>query len=224
MTQPIFFYLEFASGNVAGLVHEDCITKMRLMSLVDLGSDESCQIPYSLIKDTLRVKASLLFLTLLLPGVPSTSWLNILVQFCLQIDDDEVELWVVKAITVKLMDCKMDQMNQVVLVRYSIQFPFQFLIYSTFSKERFHYTIDLDLYTINWFPFGSDMSSRCSERVFGQQQWQNLRSKLLTWRVMNFPELMLVFVVVPLSISAITLLFPKPFSWYHSFSEPCMHN
>ena len=112
--------MEFASGTVAGLVHEDCITKMRLMSLVDLGSDESCQIPYSLIKDTLRVKASLLFLTLLLPGVPSTSWLNILVQFCLQIDDDEVELWVVKAITVKLMDCKMDQMNQVVLVRYSI--------------------------------------------------------------------------------------------------------
>ncbi|XP_059598837.1 uncharacterized protein LOC100251424 isoform X1 [Vitis vinifera] len=157
LTQRLDAYLDFHAANSTllksyGLVHEDCITKMRLMSLVDLGSDESCQIPYSLIKDTLRI------------------------------DDDEVELWVVKAITVKLMDCKMDQMNQVVLV------------------------------------------SRCSERVFGQQQWQNLRSKLLTWRVMNFPELMLVFVVVPLSISAITLLFPKPFSWYHSFSEPCMHN
>lgn len=37
--------------------------------------------------------------------------------FCLQINDDEVELWVVKAITAKLIDCKMDQMNQVVVVR-----------------------------------------------------------------------------------------------------------
>lgn len=35
-----------------------------------------------------------------------------------QINDDEVELWVVKAITAKLIDCKMDQMNQVVVVRY----------------------------------------------------------------------------------------------------------
>ena len=105
-------------------------------------------------------------------------------QVCLQIDDDEVELWVVKAITVKLMDCKMDQMNQVVIVRYSIYFPFEFLISSTLIKEKLYYAIDLDLYTINWFPFGSDMISRCTERVFGQQQWKNLRSKLLTWRVM----------------------------------------
>lgn len=91
------------------------------MSLVDLGLHESGQIPYSLIKDTLRVKVSLLFLILLLPVVPLTRWLIMLVQVCLQIDDDdEVELWVVKAITAKLMDCKMDQMNQVVIVRYFI--------------------------------------------------------------------------------------------------------
>lgn len=37
----------------------------------------------------------------------------------MQIDNDEVELWVVKALTTKLIDCKMDQLNQVVLVRYS---------------------------------------------------------------------------------------------------------
>lgn len=109
--------MEFAFRDVVGLVHEDCITKMRLMSLVDLGSDESGQIPYSLIKDTLRVKLTLIFLTILLLVVPSTSWLVIFLQVCLQIDDDEVELWVVKAITAKLMDCKMDQMNQVVIVR-----------------------------------------------------------------------------------------------------------
>jgi hypothetical protein len=38
----------------------------------------------------------------------------------LQINDDEVELWVVKAITVMLIDCKMDQMNQVVIVRCTL--------------------------------------------------------------------------------------------------------
>lgn len=115
LTQRLDAYLEFQAANSTllkgyGLVHEDCITKMRLISLVDLGSDESGRIPYSLIRDTL------------------------------QINDEGVELWVVKAITAKLMDCKMDQMNQVVIV------------------------------------------SRCTERVFGQQQWLTLRSKLATWR------------------------------------------
>ncbi|VVA32520.1 PREDICTED: eukaryotic translation initiation [Prunus dulcis] len=115
LTQRLDAYLEFQTANSTllkgyGLVHEDCITKMRLISLVDLGSDESGRIPYSLIRDTL------------------------------QINDEHVELWVVKAITAKLMDCKMDQMNQVVIV------------------------------------------SRCTERVFGQQQWLTLRSKLATWR------------------------------------------
>ncbi|KAK9272338.1 hypothetical protein L1049_002709 [Liquidambar formosana] len=115
LTQRLDAYLDFQAANSTllksyGLVHEDCITKMRLMSLVDLGSDECGQIPYALIKDTLRI------------------------------NDDEVELWVVKAITAKLIDCKMDQMNQIVIV------------------------------------------SRCSERMFGQHQWQTLRTKLATWR------------------------------------------
>ncbi|XWS41009.1 hypothetical protein CRYUN_Cryun17cG0044300 [Craigia yunnanensis] len=115
LTQRLDAYLEFQAANSTlmksyGLAHEDCITKMRLMSLVDLGSNETGQITYALIKDTLRI------------------------------NDDEVELWVVKAITAKLIDCKMDQMNQVVIV------------------------------------------SRCTERIFGQHQWQSLRSKLATWR------------------------------------------
>ncbi|KAM0958440.1 hypothetical protein ACFX2C_023731 [Malus domestica] len=115
LTQRLDAYLEFQAVNSDllksyGLVHEDCITKMRLISLMDLGSDESGRIPYGAIKDTL------------------------------QINDDEVELWVVKAITAKLMDCKMDQMNQVVIV------------------------------------------SRCTERVFGEEQWLTLRTKLATWR------------------------------------------
>ncbi|KDP27264.1 hypothetical protein JCGZ_19963 [Jatropha curcas] len=91
LTQRLDAYLEFQAANSAllksyGLVHEDCISKMRLMSLVDLASNESGRIPYTLIKNTLRI------------------------------NDEEVELWVVKAITAKLISCKMDQMNQVVLV------------------------------------------------------------------------------------------------------------
>ncbi|KAF8389916.1 hypothetical protein HHK36_024435 [Tetracentron sinense] len=91
MFQRLDAYLDFHAANSTllksyGLVREDCITKMRLMSLVDLGSNDSGEIPYVLIKDTLRVT------------------------------DEEVELWVVKAITAKLLDCKMDQMNQIVIV------------------------------------------------------------------------------------------------------------
>lgn len=115
LTQRLDAYLEFHTTNSEilksyGLVHEECIAKMRLMSIVDLASNESGQIPYSLIKDTL------------------------------QIEDDEVEPWVVKAITSKLIDCKIDQINQVIRV------------------------------------------SRCTERVFGPQQWLALREKLATWR------------------------------------------
>lgn len=115
LTERLDSYLEFQAANSTliqeyGLVHEDCITKMRMMSLVDLASDESGQIPYALIKDTL------------------------------QINDGEVEFWVVKAITAKLIDCKMDQLNQAVIV------------------------------------------SRCTDRVFGQDQWQSLRAKLASWR------------------------------------------
>ncbi|CAH8313470.1 unnamed protein product [Eruca vesicaria subsp. sativa] len=92
LTQRLNAYKEFQTANAEclqshGLVDEDCVTKMRLLSLVDLASDESGKIPYTSIKDTLQVK------------------------------EEEVELWIVKAIAVKLIDCKMDQMNQVVIVR-----------------------------------------------------------------------------------------------------------
>ncbi|CAN6889213.1 unnamed protein product [Brassica oleracea] len=92
LTQRLNAYSEFKATNSEclqsyGLVDEDCVTKMRLLSLVDLASHESGKIPYTSIKDTLQVK------------------------------EEEVELWIVKAITAKLIDCKMDQMNQVVIVR-----------------------------------------------------------------------------------------------------------
>ncbi|KAH9626701.1 hypothetical protein KSS87_021600 [Heliosperma pusillum] len=91
LTQRLDAYLNFQTANSDmlknyGLIHEDCVAKMRLLSLVDLASNESGQIPYAVIKDTLRV------------------------------NDNEVEQWVVKAISAKLLDCKMDQMNQVVIV------------------------------------------------------------------------------------------------------------
>ncbi|KAK4799129.1 hypothetical protein SAY86_024494 [Trapa natans] len=91
LTQNLDSYLEYQAANSSllkdyGLVHDDCVTKMRLMSLVDLGSNESGWMTYAVIRDTL------------------------------QLNDDEVEFWVVKAISAKLLECKMDQMNQVVIV------------------------------------------------------------------------------------------------------------
>ncbi|MCD9639713.1 hypothetical protein HAX54_024419 [Datura stramonium] len=108
-------YLNFQEANsellkTYGLIHEDCVEKMRLLTLVDLGMMGTGQIPYSMIKDTLKI------------------------------DDIEVESWVVKAISAKLLVCKIDQMNQVIIV------------------------------------------SRCTECVFGPNQWQLLRAKLATWR------------------------------------------
>ncbi|RXH69177.1 hypothetical protein DVH24_036961 [Malus domestica] len=120
LTKRLDAYLEFQAANPDllksyCLVHEDSITKMRLISLMDLGSDESGRIPYGAIRDTLHINV------------------------------DEVELWVVKALIAKLMDCKMDQMNQMVIV---------------------------SLVCV----------SRCTERVFGEEQWLTLRTKLATWR------------------------------------------
>uniref|UniRef100_A0A453GR01 Uncharacterized protein n=1 Tax=Aegilops tauschii subsp. strangulata TaxID=200361 RepID=A0A453GR01_AEGTS len=42
-------------GPFTGLVHEDCITKMRLMSLLDLSGHCSGEIPYSAITKALEV-------------------------------------------------------------------------------------------------------------------------------------------------------------------------
>ncbi|KAK1677246.1 hypothetical protein QYE76_038094 [Lolium multiflorum] len=91
LTQRLDSYLEFQSANSTllqgyGLVHEDCITKMRLMSLLDLSSHCSGEIPYSAITKALGI------------------------------NDDEVEYWIVKAISSKILDCKVDQLNQFVIV------------------------------------------------------------------------------------------------------------
>ncbi|RZC58482.1 hypothetical protein C5167_005775 [Papaver somniferum] len=115
LTRRLKAYTDFQAENdtamtEAGLVFEDCMTKMRLLSLADLGSNESGGIPYAMVANTLMIQ------------------------------DDEVEEWIVKAIAAKLLDCKMDQLNQTVIV------------------------------------------SRCSDRLFGPNQWVALRSKLSMWR------------------------------------------
>jgi len=96
LTQRLDSYLEFQAANSTllksyGLIHEDCITKMRLMSLADLASKGSGEISYASVRDTLRVT------------------------------DDEVEFWIVRAISAKILDCKMDQMRQVAVVSRSTE-------------------------------------------------------------------------------------------------------
>ncbi|XP_070673472.1 uncharacterized protein [Malus domestica] len=64
LTKRLDAYLEFQAANPDllksyCLVHEDSITKMRLISLMDLGSDESGRIPYGAIRDTLHVRLML---------------------------------------------------------------------------------------------------------------------------------------------------------------------
>ncbi|KAM3354909.1 hypothetical protein ACQJBY_025582 [Aegilops geniculata] len=91
LTQRLESYLAFQTANSTllqgyGLVHEDCITKMRLMCLLDLSGHCSGEIPYSAITKAL------------------------------EINDDEVEYWIVKAISSKILDCKVDQLNQLVIV------------------------------------------------------------------------------------------------------------
>lgn len=115
LTGRLSNYLDFhgADSNTLktyGLVHEECVTKMRLMSLVGLATAGSGEVSYAVIRDTLKVA------------------------------DDEVEYWVVRAIAAKLLEAKMDQLRQVVII------------------------------------------GRCTERVFGPAQWQELRRGLAGWK------------------------------------------
>lgn len=66
----------------------------------------------------------------------------------LQIDDDEVESWVVKAITAKLIDCKIDQMNEIVIVRYRMRFPFPLLSVAAGSCDVGIYSVQFLLFPV----------------------------------------------------------------------------
>lgn len=87
------------------------MTKMRLLSLAALGAEaDAGEVPYVTIKATL------------------------------QLQEGEVEGWVVKAIGLKLLEAKMDQLREVVIF------------------------------------------SRCTQRVFADAQWLELRANLSAWK------------------------------------------
>jgi translation initiation factor 3 subunit M len=65
---------------------DECVRKMRLLSLCTLASSKA-EMKYSEI------------------------------AACMQISEAEVEAWVIKAITAKLLDAKMDQINKTVVVK-----------------------------------------------------------------------------------------------------------
>ena len=73
----------------------------------------------------------------------------------------------VKAISAKLVDCKMDQMNQFVIVRQVL------------------YALSFGLYKVAHILIVLSHFSRCVESEFGQTQWQSLRTKLAAWRVIT---------------------------------------
>eukprot|EP00250_Pteridium_aquilinum_P009721 c18886_g1_i1 orf=1023-2255(-) len=90
LTLRLDAYFEFQAVNSSlltsyGISHEECTTKMRLMSLGDLASKMQ-EIPYTLVQDTLKVS------------------------------QEEVEYWIVRGISSKLLDAKMDQMRQVAVI------------------------------------------------------------------------------------------------------------
>ncbi|CAM6014166.1 unnamed protein product [Sphagnum balticum] len=96
LTRRLDAYLEFHNANAAllknyGLVHEECITKMRLMSLTGLASKGSGEITYAVVQEALKIT------------------------------DDEVEYWIVRAIGLKLLEAKMDQLRQVVIISRCIE-------------------------------------------------------------------------------------------------------
>ncbi|KAJ1484560.1 hypothetical protein T484DRAFT_1796769 [Baffinella frigidus] len=104
-----FYAANTAYVNGLGLKKEDCLVKMRLLTLCSLAAAKK-EIGYAEIAKALEVPEA------------------------------DVEPWAIKAITVKLMDAKMDQLNKNLVV------------------------------------------SRCTDRMFSQEQWASLRSKLVGWK------------------------------------------
>jgi translation initiation factor 3 subunit M len=68
------------------LNEENCVRKLRLLSLASLAS-ETNEIPYSSIASTLQIK------------------------------EEEIESWVILAVSAKLIEAKLDQLRRVAVVR-----------------------------------------------------------------------------------------------------------
>ncbi|GAQ92403.1 hypothetical protein KFL_010070030 [Klebsormidium nitens] len=75
-----------------GLSHEDNLTKSRLLSLSALGAQTSSgEISYKQVEETLLI------------------------------EEDDVELWIVRAIAAKVLEAKLDQLRQVVVINRTTQ-------------------------------------------------------------------------------------------------------
>jgi len=88
-------FTAFAAENpdyfkTVGIDQEECVRKMRVLSLTTLGSANH-EIAYSVVAKTL------------------------------QIDENDVESWVIMAISENVMDAKMDQLKRVILVNHCLQ-------------------------------------------------------------------------------------------------------
>jgi len=94
-TEQLEAFIQFQQRNpdfikTLGLNENDCLQKIRLLSLATLTSEQS-KVPYSLISKIL------------------------------QIDEDQVEMWVINAMEGELLDAKLDQLNKIVNVNSSTQ-------------------------------------------------------------------------------------------------------
>jgi translation initiation factor 3 subunit M len=74
----------------AGLTSENCLRKIRLLSLASLGADSS-EVPYALIAGTL------------------------------QISEDDVESWIIDAVSVKLIEAKLNQLKRIANISFCVQ-------------------------------------------------------------------------------------------------------
>eukprot|EP01089_Gocevia_fonbrunei_P018833 TRINITY_DN6480_c0_g1_i2.p1 TRINITY_DN6480_c0_g1~~TRINITY_DN6480_c0_g1_i2.p1 ORF type:complete len:233 (-),score=51.26 TRINITY_DN6480_c0_g1_i2:9-707(-) len=74
-----------------GLVYEDCVKKMRLLSLATLASKHESEVPYSVISQTLSI------------------------------EEADVEYWVILAISTNVLDAKLDQMRKVAIINRAAQ-------------------------------------------------------------------------------------------------------
>jgi len=72
----------------------------------------------------------------------------------LQVPEADVEQWVIRAISARLIEAQMDQLNQHVTITYVIDF--RAVVSPSFSRS--------------------------TARVFGAEQWQVLADKLTKWR------------------------------------------
>jgi len=96
----------------SGLNHDDCMKKIRFLSLATLGASHQ-EVPYSLIATTL------------------------------QIDESDVEMWVINAISEDILVAKMDQLKRVVVVSRSLQRVFNKTQWKQLNESLTHWKTNI---------------------------------------------------------------------------------